>query len=338
MAAYPITLIPGDGIGPEITSAVVNLLQRTDVDIDWDYQVAGQMAVEKTGASLPKSVLDSIIRNGIALKGPIATPISDGFRSVNVELRKQLNLYANVRPIRSIPGIKTRYNDDLDLIVVRENTEDLYIGLEHHITPNIVESLKIITAEASQRIARFAFSYARKKKRRRITAVHKANILKLGDGLFLKSIRTIAQEFKDIEYDECIVDAACMHLVMNPKQFDILLLPNLYGDIVSDLCAGLVGGLGLVPSANLGKKQALFEAVHGTAPDIAGQQKANPTALLLSTIWMLEHLNENKVASQISSALKQVLKEGRTLTGDLGGTASTIEFSEEICRKMDALA
>ena len=335
MTTYRITLIPGDGIGPEITTAVVDLLKRTSVDIDWDYQLAGQTALNKTGESLPTSVLDSIIRNGVALKGPIATPIGEGFRSVNVELRKQLDLYANVRPIVSIPGIKTRYKD-IDLIVFRENTEDLYLGLEHEIVPGIVESLKIITAEASERIARFAFSYARKKKRGCLTAVHKANILKLGDGLFLESIQKVAQEYKDIEYNECIVDAACMHLVLNPEKFDTLLLPNLYGDIVSDLCAGLVGGLGLVPSANLGEKLALFEAIHGTAPDIAGQQHANPTAVLLSAIWMLDFLNEQEVSERVFSALTRVFQEGRVLTRDLGGTASTTGFLEEVSRKMDA--
>ena len=288
-----------------------------------------------SGTPLPQEVLDSITGNGVALKGPIATPIGEGFSSVNVEIRRRLELYANLRPVFSLPRGKTRYAD-IDLIVVRENTEDLYSGLEHEVVPGVVESLKIITANASERIARYAFSYARRKGRRRVTAVHKANIMKLGDGLFLSSVRAVAEEFDDLEYDERIVDAACMHLVMDPSQFDVLLLPNLYGDIVSDLCAGLVGGLGLVPSANFGDQGAVFEAVHGTAPDIAGQQRANPTALLLSAVLMLRYLDEDETADRIVAGLTQVLEAGRVLTADLGGTASTAEFAEEISGAMGA--
>tara|TARA_B100001123_G_C15278333_1_gene1013059 strand:- start:64 stop:1089 length:1026 start_codon:yes stop_codon:yes gene_type:complete len=332
---HPITLIPGDGIGPEVTDAVLFVLSQTRVQIEWHLQNAGVKVSEQKGTPLPDTVLDSVRQNGVALKGPIGTPIGTGFRSVNVEIRRALDLYANLRPVLSLPGLKSRFGD-VNLIVIRENTEDLYSGLEHEVVPGVVESLKVITKTASERIARFAFEYARREKRNLITAVHKANILKLGDGLFLNSVRAVAQQFKeDIRYNEQIVDAASMNLVLNPSQFDILLLPNLYGDIVSDLCAGLVGGLGLVPSANIGKEVAVFEAVHGTAPDIAGQQLANPTALLLSSVLMLRHLNENAEADRIVAALHKVLTAGQVLTPDLGGTATTMKFAEAIANQLN---
>ena len=333
--SYRITLIPGDGIGPEVTEAVLLVLARTGLDIEWDRHDAGVAVVDREGTPLPQRVIDSIRQNRVALKGPVGTPIGGGFSSVNVDIRRSLDLYANLRPVCSLPGVKSRY-EDVDLIVIRENTEGLYSGLEHEVVPGVVESLRIITRTASERIARFAFEYARRKKRRLITAVHKANILKLGDGLFLESIRTIAREFDDIEYDERIVDATGMHLVRNPSQFDILLLPNLYGDIVSDLCAGLVGGLGLVPSGNIGEEVAVFEAVHGTAPDIAGRQLANPTALLMSAVLMLRHLGENETADRVIGALYRVLEEGRIRTRDLGGTATTTAFAEAIAARIDS--
>jgi len=332
---YHITLIPGDGIGPEVTDAVQLILARTPLDIEWDRHEAGIEVFEREGTPLPQRLLDSIQKNRVALKGPIGTPIGGGISSVNVQIRRTLNLYANLRPVFTLPGIRNRF-DDVDLIVIRENTEDLYSGLEHEIVPGVVESLKVITRTASERIARFAFEYARRKKRRLITAVHKANILKLGDGLFLESVRTIAREFEEIEYNERIVDATSMQLVLDPSQFDILLLPNLYGDIVSDLCAGLVGGLGLVPSGNIGENIAVFEAVHGTAPDIAGQQLANPTALLISAVFMLRHLGEDETAERVMGALYQVLKKGRIRTCDIGGTATTTEFAEAIAAQLDS--
>ena len=332
--AHRITLIPGDGIGPEVTDAVVRLLGRSGLDLEWEPEVAGAAAVERHGEPLPRRVLDSIARNRVALKGPVGTPIGSGFPSVNVEVRRSLGLYANLRPVASLPGLTTRF-DNVDLIVVRENTEDLYSGLEHEVVPGVVESLKIITAKASERIARFAFGYAQRRGRRKVTAVHKANIMKLGDGLFLDSVRKVAREHPDIEYAERIVDAACMQLVMDPGQFDVLLLPNLYGDIVSDLCAGLVGGLGLVPSANLGDGLAVFEAVHGSAPDIAGRGMANPTALLQSALLMLRYLNEDETAARIFTALERVLADGRVRTPDLGGTATTREFTDAIARQME---
>ena len=335
--AHRITLIPGDGIGPEVTAAVVQVLDRAGLDIEWEREEAGAAVAKRDGKPLPSRVLDSITRNRVALKGPIATPVGSGFSSVNVEVRRSLDLYANLRPVRSLPGIESRY-DNVDLIVVRENTEDLYSGLEHQVVPGVVESLKIITSKASKRIARFAFSYATRHRRRKVTAVHKANILKLGDGLFLDSVRAVAGDYPEIEYDERIVDAACMHLVIDPARFDVLLLPNLYGDIVSDLCAGLVGGLGLVPSANLGDELAVFEAVHGTAPDIAGRQLANPIALLLSALLMLRYLDEDEQAARILRALEQVLAAGETRTPDLGGSATTREFADAISRQVDATA
>ena len=293
--SHTLTLIPGDGIGPEVTEAVVHIFKSAGLQIDWDRQDAGVVAFKRQGQSLPAQLLDSVKRNRVALKGPVTTPIAEGFTSVNVGLRKALDLYANLRPVQNLPGVQSRFAD-VDLVIVRENTEDLYAGLEHEIVPGIVESLKIITERASTRIARFAFEHARKFRRTRVTAIHKANIMKLSDGLFLESCRRVSHDFTDIAYDERIVDAACMHLVMRPEKFDVLLLPNLYGDIVSDLCAGLVGGLGVVPGANIGLESAVFEAVHGSAPDIADQNLANPTALLLSGLLLLEHIGESAQA------------------------------------------
>ena len=330
---HTITLIPGDGIGPEVTEAVVRILKASGAAIDWDTQLAGVVAFERTGHALPPELLESIARNKVALKGPVATPIAEGFTSVNVGLRKALDTYANLRPVWKLPGTSSRF-EDVDLVIVRENTEDLYAGLEHEVVPGVVESLKIITERASTRIARFAFEHARRNGRRKVTAIHKANIMKLGDGLFLHSVRAIAREFQDITYEEKIVDAACMHLVMTPSQFDVLVMPNLYGDIVSDLCAGLVGGLGVVGAANLGDEVGVFEAVHGSAPDIAGANVANPTALLLSAVLMLRHIDEDPAAQQIMGALEKVLVAGNTRTRDLGGTASTFEFADAISRAL----
>jgi isocitrate dehydrogenase (NAD+) len=330
---HAITLIPGDGIGPEVTGAVVAILEAAGVRIAWDRHDAGLLAAQATGQTLPEALLSSVRSRGVALKGPVTTPVGQGFTSVNVGLRKALDLYANVRPVQNLPGVTSRFAN-VDLVIVRENTEDLYAGLEHVVVPGVVESLKIITAQASTRIARFAFEYARRCGRRKVTAIHKANIMKLGDGLFLESVRQVANAYGDIGYDERIVDAACMHLVMRPEQFDVLVLPNLYGDIVSDLCAGLVGGLGLVPGANIGEHAAVFEAVHGTAPDIAGQNVANPTALLLSALLMLDHLGEHAAAARIRSALTRVLEAGQVRTRDLGGSASTTAFTAAI---IDAL-
>jgi isocitrate dehydrogenase (NAD+) len=330
---HVITLIPGDGIGPEVAEAVVRIVKVAGLEIDWERHDAGVVAFERTGETLPAALLDSIRRNRVALKGPVTTPIGQGFTSVNVGLRKALELYANLRPVRNLPGVQSRY-EGVDLVIVRENTEDLYAGLEHEVVPGVVESLKIITERASTAIARFAFDHARRYRRRRVTAIHKANIMKLSDGLFLDSTRRVARDYTDITYDERIVDAACMHLVMSPEKLDVLLLPNLYGDIVSDLCAGLVGGLGVVPGANHGAEVAVFEAVHGSAPDIALKNLANPTALLLSALMMLEHLGERDQAARIRAALDQVLVEGRIRTHDLGGTATTTEFTEAVCRQL----
>jgi isocitrate dehydrogenase (NAD+) len=330
---HTITLIAGDGIGPEVTGAVVKILETSGLDVDWESHPAGVLALERYGDTLPEALLESIRRNKVALKGPVTTPVGGGFTSVNVGLRKALDLFANLRPVWNIPAVPSKYQG-VDLVIVRENTEDLYSGLEHEVVPGVVESLKIITVEASTRIARFAFEYARKHQRKRVTAVHKANIMKMGDGLFLRTVQKVAAEYPDIVCDERIVDAACMHLVMNPAQFDILLLPNLYGDIVSDLCAGLVGGLGVVPAANLGTDVGVFEAVHGSAPDIAGKNIANPMALLLSAVLMLRHIDEGERADRIMKALGEVLSEGHVRTRDLGGTASTIEFTEAICRRL----
>jgi len=330
-----ITLIPGDGIGPEVTAAVIMILERAGLDVEWDSHLAGAEALERHGDPLPASLLDSIKKNKVALKGPLTTPVGGGFASVNVGLRKALELFVNLRPVSSVPSIKSRY-EHVDLVIVRENTEDLYSGLEHSVIPGVVESLKIITATASIRAARFALDYARKHGRKRVTAVHKANIMKLSDGLFLESARTVATEYPEITFDDRIVDAACMHLVMDPTQFDVLLLPNLYGDIVSDLCAGLVGGLGVVPAANLGTDIGVFEAVHGSAPDIAGMDAANPIALLLSAVLMLRHIGEDTIADRIVRALEHVLGEGHIRTRDLGGTATTTTFANAIVEKIVA--
>jgi isocitrate dehydrogenase (NAD+) len=333
---HTITLIPGDGIGPEVSDAVVKILDAAALDIEWERHDAGATAFARTGDALPPPLVESIRRNRLALKGPIATPIAGGFASVNVGLRKSLDLYANLRPVTNLPGVASRF-DQVDLVIVRENTEDLYAGLEHEIVPGVVESLKIITSHASARIAQFAFAYALKNGRRRVTAVHKANIMKRSDGLFLSCTRQAAAEHAGIEYDEVIVDAACMHLVMHPERFDVLVMPNLYGDIVSDLCAGLVGGLGVVGSANLGDGIAVFEAVHGTAPDIAGRDLANPTALLLSALLLLRHIGETSHAAIIRQALVRVLTERNVRTHDLGGRATTSEYADAICRELDTM-
>ena len=331
--SHTITLIPGDGIGPEVSAAVVSILDASGARIDWDRHDAGATAAERTGQTLPAAVIDSITRNGVALKGPVTTPVGSGFASVNVEIRKKLDLYVNLRPVTNLPGVDSRFTG-VDLVIVRENTEDLYAGLEHVVVPGVVESLKIITERASTRAAEFAFDYAQRHTRRSVTAIHKANIMKLGDGLFLDSVRAVAARYPDVSYGERIVDAACMHLVMKPEQFDVLLLPNLYGDIVSDLCAGLVGGLGLVPGANLGVDAAVFEAVHGTAPDIAGQNLANPTALLLSAVMMLRHIGEGDAADRVVAGLHRVLSARTVRTRDLGGSATTTEFAGAIVRAM----
>jgi len=328
---HTITLIPGDGIGPEVTEAVVRILAASGVSIEWERHDAGVIAVERGGVPLPVELLESVRRNKVALKGPVTTPIGTGFTSVNVGLRKALDLFSNLRPVWNLPGIASRFQG-IDMVIVRENTEDLYAGLEHEVVPGVVESLKIITEKASTRIGRFAFEYARRHGRKKVTSIHKANIMKLSDGLFIGSVRAVAREYPDIAYDEKIVDAACMHLVMKPEQFDVLVMPNLYGDIVSDLCAGLVGGLGVVGAANLGTEVGVFEAVHGSAPDIAGKNFANPTALLLSAVLMLRHIDEGAAASRIMSALNTVLESGRARTRDLGGTTSTFEFADAVCR------
>jgi isocitrate dehydrogenase (NAD+) len=332
--AHVITLIPGDGIGPEVTAAVVKIFHAAGLDIEWERHDAGVVAFKRFNKSLPAELLESIQRNQVALKGPVTTPIAEGFTSVNVGLRKALDLYSNLRPVRNIEGVESRFQG-VNLIIVRENTEDLYSGLEHEVVPGVVESLKIITERASTRIARFAFEHARKMGRKRVTAIHKANIMKLGDGLFLESCRAVSREYTDLSYDERIVDAACMQLVLYPEKFDVLLLPNLYGDIVSDLCAGLVGGLGVVPGANMGTTCAVFEAVHGSAPDIADQNLANPTALLLSGLMMLDHIGERERSVRIRTALGTVLKAGKVRTRDLGGTASTTEFTDALCREIE---
>jgi isocitrate dehydrogenase (NAD+) len=329
---HTITLIPGDGIGPEVTGAVVKILETAGLDADWESHLAGVLALERHGATLPPALLESIVRNKVALKGPVTTPVGGGFTSVNVGLRKALDLFVNLRPVWTIPTVPSKY-EGVDLVIVRENTEDLYAGLEHEVVPGVVESLKIITEEASTRIAQFAFDYAVKEGRTRVTAVHKANIMKMSDGLFLRCVRRVAERYPTITSDDRIVDAACMMLVMNPAQFDVLVMPNLYGDIVSDLCAGLVGGLGVVPGANLGHDIGVFEAVHGSAPDIAGRSVANPMALLLSGVLLLRHIGEGAIADRIVAALAATLTAG-VRTRDLGGTASTIEFADAICRRL----
>ena len=326
---HRVTLIPGDGIGPEVSAAVLRLIEATGVKIEWERFIVGGHAQDLAGSTLPDAVIESIRRNKVALKGPVETPVGGGFESVNVRLRKVLDLYANLRPVRNLPGVESRFGD-IDLIIVRENTEGLYSGLEHEVVPGVVESLKIMTEKASTRIAVFAFEFAKKYGRKKITAVHKANIMKKSDGLFLQCFRHVAVNYPSIEHDEKIVDNTCMQLVMNPYQFDVMLMENLYGDIVSDLAAGLVGGLGVVPSANIGEHCALFEEVHGTAPDIAGKNQANPTALLLSAIMMLRHIGEIAAGDRLESALNKVLKKRQTITRDLGGTASTSEFTDAL--------
>jgi isocitrate dehydrogenase (NAD+) len=330
---HTITLIPGDGIGPEVSAAVVRLIEAAGASIEWETHYAGAQALEKFGETLPADLLESIKRNKVALKGPITTPVGKGFTSVNVGLRKALDLYANLRPVRALPNVPSRY-PELDLVVVRENTEDLYSGIEHVVVPGVVESIKIITEKASTRVSRFAFDYARREGRKKVTAVHKANIMKLSDGLFLDCFRKVSLDYPEIEADDKIVDNACMQLVMRPEQFDIMLLENLYGDIVSDLCAGLIGGLGLVPGANIGEQGAVFEAVHGSAPDIAGQGIANPTALLQSGILMLRHIGERDAAQRLESALLKVFEEGKVRTRDIGGEAKTAEFADAIINAM----
>jgi isocitrate dehydrogenase (NAD+) len=327
--AHRITLIPGDGIGQEVSAAVLRIIEAVGVAIEWERFIAGGEALDRFGTPLPDTVIESVRRNGVALKGPVATPIGVGFESVNVRLRKTLDLYANLRPVRNLPGVPSRFGD-IDLVIVRENTEGLYSGLEHEVIPGVVESLKIMTEKACTRISVFAFEYAKKHNRRKVTAVHKANIMKKSDGLFLECFRRVAVKYPEIERDEKIVDNTCMQLVLNPYQFDVLLMENLYGDIVSDLAAGLVGGLGVVPSANIGDHGALFEAVHGTAPDIAGKNLANPTALLMSAIMMLDYINEREAAARITRALNNVLQARQKVTRDLGGTASTSEFTDAI--------
>ncbi|MDD3237108.1 MAG: isocitrate/isopropylmalate dehydrogenase family protein [Candidatus Gastranaerophilales bacterium] len=328
-----ITLIPGDGIGPEITNAVTKIIKKAGLDINWDIQNAGADVAEKEGSPLPQRVIDSIKKNKIALKAPVTTPIGKGFRSVNVALRKELDLYANLRPCKNIEGIKTKF-DDVDIIVVRENTEDLYAGIERKVDDDTMESIKIITRKASMRIAKFAFDYAVKNGRKSVSAVSKANICKLSDGLFLECTREVAKSYPNIEYKEILVDNLCMQLVQNPSRFDVLVLPNLYGDIVSDLTAGLIGGLGVAQGANIGLECAVFEPVHGSAPDIKGKHLANPTALLLSAIEMLKYIGENNTAEKIDTALRATIKEAKYLTKDLKGSASTEEFTEEIIKKL----
>ena len=332
---HRITLIPGDGIGPEVASNVVRIIEAAGVEVQWETHYAGAQALEKFGETLPQALLDSILQNKVALKGPVTTPVGKGFTSVNVGLRKTLDLYANLRPVRALPNVQCRY-PELDLVVVRENTESLYAGLEHVVVPGVVESLKIITEKASTRIAKFAFEYSRRESRKKVTAVHKANIMKLSDGLFLDCFRKVSASYPEIIADDKIVDNACMQLVMRPEQFDVMLLENLYGDIVSDLCAGLVGGLGLVPGANIGEKGAVFEAVHGSAPDIAGQGIANPTALLQSGILMLRYIGEREAADNVETAMLSVFKEGKVRTRDIGGSARTAEFADAIIQKMNS--
>ena len=328
-----VTIIPGDGIGPEVTRATLRILEAAGAPLEWEEIEAGEKVIEKEGTPLPAAVLDSIKRNKVALKGPITTPVGKGFRSVNVTLRGELNLSTNIRPVKNLPNVKTRF-EGVDLIVVRENSEDLYIGIEKQIDEGRAEALKVITADASKKIARFAFEYAKIHNRKKVTAVHKANILKLTDGLFLECCKEVAKDYPEIKFDDKIVDNMCMQLVQYPENYDVLVMPNLYGDILSDLAAGLVGGLGLVPGANIGDDAAVFEAVHGSAPDIAGMDKANPIALLLSACMMLDHLKHQDIGQRIRAAVDQVLLEGKVITGDLGGSSSTSEITEAIIAKL----
>jgi len=331
--AKRITLIPGDGIGPEVTAAAVQLLEAAGADLEWEEVEAGEAAISKYGKPLPDEVVESVQKNKVALKGPLTTAVAKGFPSANVELRQRLETYASLRPVTNVPGIESRFGE-VDVVIVRENTEGLYSGLEHTITTGVTQSLKIITLQASARIAHFAFEYANKRNRKKVTTAHKANILKVSDGLFLKTCQQVAQEYPDIRHEDMIVDNLAMQLVLRPEHFDVLLLPNLYGDIVSDLCAGLVGGLGLVPGANIGKEYAVFEAVHGSAPDIAGKNKANPLAIFFSSLLMLEYLNMEDTAKRIRNAIYKVTSEGVVLTPDLGGSASTTEFTETVIQAL----
>jgi isocitrate dehydrogenase (NAD+) len=330
-----ITLIPGDGIGPEVAGAARRVLDAAGAELDYDLQIAGAEALERTGDPLPGEVVESIRRHRVALKGPVTTPVGKGFRSVNVRLRQELELYANLRPVRTLPAVPHRF-EGVDLVIVRENTEGLYSGLEHVVVPGVVESLKIITERASTRIARFAFEYARREGRKRVTAVHKANIMKLSDGLFLECFRTVSREYPDIAADDRIIDNLCMQLVLRPEDYDMLLLENLYGDIVSDLAAGLVGGLGVVAGANIGEREAVFEAVHGSAPDIAGRNVANPLALIRSALLMLGHLGKGEVVERIRRALRHVVVERGILTRDLGGEATTSGFADAVVAAIEA--
>jgi isocitrate dehydrogenase (NAD+) len=334
MATHRITLIPGDGIGPEVTKPTLAIIKAAGVKVAWDSHLAGAEALKKHRTTIPKPLIDSFERNRVALKGPVTTPVGEGFASVNVELRKTFYLYANLRPIKNLPGVRARYQG-IDLIVVRENTEGLYSGIEHEVVPGVVESLKIITKRASTKIARFAFDYAKRNGRKKVTAVHKANIMKLSDGLFLDCARKMAPRYKTIGFSDVIVDNACLQLVLDPWKFDVLLLENLYGDIVSDLAAGLVGGLGVVPGANLGDRHALFETVHGSAPDISGKKIANPTAMILAAVMLLRHISETVAASRVASALEKVLMQGVVMTPDLGGSSSTEKFAEAIIREIE---
>ncbi len=327
--SYKVTLIPGDGSGPEVIAAAKRVVEATGVAIEWEQAEAGAAMIEKCGTPLPDETIESIRRNGVALKGPVTTPVGTGFRSVNVAMRKIFDLYANVRPAKTYPGVITRF-ENIDLVVVRENTEDLYAGIEHMVGEDAAESIKLITRKGCERIIRYAFDFAVREGRKKVTAVHKANIMKCTDGMFLDIARQIAKEYPQIEFNDSIVDAMCMRLVMHPEDYDVLVCPNLYGDIVSDLCAGLVGGLGLTPSANIGVSGAIFEPIHGSAPDIAGQHKINPTAAILSASLMLAHLGEAKAAADIEQAVTKVISEGKTLTQDMGGTASTEEFADAV--------
>jgi isocitrate dehydrogenase (NAD+) len=335
MMAHQITLIPGDGIGPEVAEATVRAVEATGVAIEWERVEAGARALAEYGQLIPDDVFASLEMNRVGLKGPTATPIGGGHQSINVALRKKLCLNVNFRPVRMLPGLKTRYQDlPLNIAIFRENTEDLYSGLEHEVVPGVVESLKIITRTASTKIARAAFEFARREGRTKVTSIHKANIMKLSDGLFLKCCREMAAQFPEVQYNELIVDNACMQMVMRPETFDIMVMPNLYGDIMSDLAAGLVGGLGIVPGANLGDDHAVFEAVHGTAPDIAGKGLANPTALMQSAVLMLAHIGERDASARLQNAIHQVYAEGKNLTGDVGGKASTTQFTDAIIAKL----
>lgn len=327
--SYKVTLIPGDGSGPEVIAAAKKVVEATGVAIEWEQAEAGAAMIEKYGTPLPDETIESIRRNGVALKGPVTTPVGTGFRSVNVAMRKIFDLYANVRPAKTYPGVITKF-ENIDLVVVRENTEDLYAGIEHMVGEDAAESIKLITRKGCERIIRYAFDFAVREGRKKVTAVHKANIMKCTDGMFLDIARQIAKEYPQIEFNDSIVDAMCMRLVMHPEDYDVLVCPNLYGDIVSDLCAGLVGGLGLTPSANIGVSGAIFEPIHGSAPDIAGQHKINPTAAILSASMMLAHLGETKAAASIEQAVTKVISEGKTLTQDMGGTASTEEFADAV--------